>query len=257
MIYRVAIDAGHGGCDPGEVFEDRREKDDALRLALAVGERLENAGVLVLYSREGDTYATSDQRAAKINRAGADLFLSLHRGGARPSGEPAGAASFVYSDSGPAGTLARAVNAGLAGLGFRDLGVKERPDLTLLRQSAVPAVLTEAGSAFSPEDNGRFDAQFEEIAGSVAESVLRTLDAAGGSPLPVRYRVQSGAFSSRISAEDLADELEDLGFPAEVIRGGDGIFRVLTGSYERLDNAAHMEKRMRGAGCHTLLITES
>ena len=40
---RVIIDAGHGGSDPGAVFEGRQEKDDALRLALAVGRILENA----------------------------------------------------------------------------------------------------------------------------------------------------------------------------------------------------------------------
>ena len=35
---KVMIDAGHGGTkDPGAVFEDRMEKDDTLRLALAVG----------------------------------------------------------------------------------------------------------------------------------------------------------------------------------------------------------------------------
>ena len=33
----VVIDAGHGGADPGAKFEGRQEKDDALRLALAVG----------------------------------------------------------------------------------------------------------------------------------------------------------------------------------------------------------------------------
>ena len=43
-IGKVMIDAGHGGEDPGAVFEGRREKDDALRLALAVGEILEDNG---------------------------------------------------------------------------------------------------------------------------------------------------------------------------------------------------------------------
>ena len=38
MPYSIMIDAGHGGTkDPGAVFEDRMEKDDTLRLALAVG----------------------------------------------------------------------------------------------------------------------------------------------------------------------------------------------------------------------------
>ena len=32
---KVTIDAGHGGSDPGAVYEGRQEKDDNLRLALA------------------------------------------------------------------------------------------------------------------------------------------------------------------------------------------------------------------------------
>ena len=43
MREKVVIDAGHGGRDPGAVFEGRQEKDDALALALAVGELLEAA----------------------------------------------------------------------------------------------------------------------------------------------------------------------------------------------------------------------
>ena len=37
MPYTIVIDAGHGGSDPGAVYEGRREKDDNLSLAIAVG----------------------------------------------------------------------------------------------------------------------------------------------------------------------------------------------------------------------------
>ena len=40
MPYTIVIDAGHGGSDPGAVYEGRREKDDNLSLAIAVGELL-------------------------------------------------------------------------------------------------------------------------------------------------------------------------------------------------------------------------
>lgn len=36
----IALDAGHGGSDPGAVYNGRREKDDNLRLAMAVGDIL-------------------------------------------------------------------------------------------------------------------------------------------------------------------------------------------------------------------------
>ena len=44
----IVIDAGHGGSDPGAVFEGRQEKDDTLRLALAVGKILEENGQNVI-----------------------------------------------------------------------------------------------------------------------------------------------------------------------------------------------------------------
>ena len=37
-MARIVIDAGHGGVEPGSIYEGRREKDDNLRLALAVGD---------------------------------------------------------------------------------------------------------------------------------------------------------------------------------------------------------------------------
>ena len=37
MAERIIIDPGHGGFDAGASYENRKEKDDNLRLALAVG----------------------------------------------------------------------------------------------------------------------------------------------------------------------------------------------------------------------------
>ena len=43
MAYKIIIDPGHGGSDPGATFNGRQEKDDALALAMAVVELLKNA----------------------------------------------------------------------------------------------------------------------------------------------------------------------------------------------------------------------
>ena len=47
MPYSIMLDAGHGGRDPGAVYKERKEKDDTLRLTLAVGEILEAHGTPV------------------------------------------------------------------------------------------------------------------------------------------------------------------------------------------------------------------
>ena len=48
MAVKIILDAGHGGFDNGASYMGRAEKDDALRLALAVGEKLEQDGYDVL-----------------------------------------------------------------------------------------------------------------------------------------------------------------------------------------------------------------
>ena len=48
-MARVILDAGHGGYDNGAQYDGRKEKDDNLRLTLAVGQILEQNGVPVSY----------------------------------------------------------------------------------------------------------------------------------------------------------------------------------------------------------------
>ena len=52
----IVLDAGHGGANPGAVYQGRQEKDDVLALTLAVGRILENRGVDVYYTRTTDVY---------------------------------------------------------------------------------------------------------------------------------------------------------------------------------------------------------
>ena len=59
----VVLDAGHGGENPGAVYNGRREKDDALALTLAIGQILENNGVDVYYTRETDVFEPPLQKA--------------------------------------------------------------------------------------------------------------------------------------------------------------------------------------------------
>ena len=70
----VAIDAGHGGANPGAVYNGRREKEDALALALAVGQILEQNGVEVYYTRTTDIYESPARKAEEGNAVGADYF---------------------------------------------------------------------------------------------------------------------------------------------------------------------------------------
>ena len=79
MAYKIVLDAGHGGTDPGAVYNGRNEEDDNLALAQAVGKILEDNGVDVVYTRTEDIYQTPFEKARIANQSGADYFISFHR----------------------------------------------------------------------------------------------------------------------------------------------------------------------------------
>ena len=87
MAYKIVLDAGHGGEDPGAVYKDRKEKDDNLKLALAVGRILEDNGVDVVYTRTTDVYQTPFEKARIANETGAEYFISFHRNSSPQSGQ--------------------------------------------------------------------------------------------------------------------------------------------------------------------------
>ena len=163
MSYSIMLDAGHGGRDPGAVYNGRREKDDTLSLTLAIGELLQERGIDVLYTRTTDIYESPYQKALEANAAGADFFLSIHRNSYPTDNTVSGVESLVYNKSGLKYTMAQNINEGLEALGFINLGVKERPGLVVLRRTQMPAVLVEVGFINSDTDNRLFDNNFDDI----------------------------------------------------------------------------------------------
>lgn len=76
----VAIDAGHGGVDPGAVATTGAfEKDIVLAFAHALRDRLAVSGrVRTAMIRDGDHFVALDERVRLARQAGADLFISIH-----------------------------------------------------------------------------------------------------------------------------------------------------------------------------------
>ena len=67
MEPTIIIDAGHGGYDNGATYNGRKEKDDNLRLALAVGEKLQQDGFPVFFTRTTDIYQRPIDKARIIS----------------------------------------------------------------------------------------------------------------------------------------------------------------------------------------------
>ena len=253
MPYSIMLDAGHGGRDPGAVYNGRQEKDDTLALTLAIGEILQNRGIDVEYTRTTDVYESPYQKAMEANASGADFFISIHRNSYPTDNTVSGVESLVYDKSGIKLEMAENIDEALEAVGFVNLGVKARPGLVVLRRTKMPAVLVEAGFINSDTDNQLFDDNFDDIALAVADGILATLDADSGTPSS-GYTVQTGAFRNRSNAERLAGELNGLDFPAGLAEG-DGLYRVTVGAFPTLDEAAAMERRLRQAGYQTVVIS--
>lgn len=253
MAYKIVLDAGHGGEDPGAVYQGRQEKDDTLRLTLAVGDILEKNGVDVVYTRTTDVYQTPFQKARIANEAMADFFISFHRNSSPSPNQYSGVESLVYDKSGIKLEMAENINEQLEAVGFVNLGVKARPGLVVLRRTKMPAVLVEVGFINSDTDNQLFDDNFNDISLAIADAILDTLDTGSGLPSS-GYTVQAGAYRNQANADRLVNELKGLDFPAD-IAVGDGLYRVTVGVFPTLDEAAAMERRLRQAGYQTVVIS--
>lgn len=171
----VFLDAGHGGANPGAVFEGRRESDDALKLTLAVGEILEDNGIQVQYSRTTDIYESPAQKAREGNESGADYFVSIHRNSSVYPEQYSGIESLIYARGGRSQILAENINRELERVGFINLGITERPNLAVLRRTQMPAVLVEVGFINTARDNELLDNRFDEAANAIAQGIIQTV----------------------------------------------------------------------------------
>ena len=175
--YKVALDAGHGGSDPGAVYNGRQEKDDTLDLTLAVGDILKKNGVDVFYTRTTDEYETPFKKATDANNSGADLFISIHRNSSETPNQYSGVESLVFNDTGLKAEVARNINNQLEDVGFKNLGVDVRKNLVVLKRTKMPAVLVEAGFINNDKDNYLFDQEFDKIANAIADGILESIPA--------------------------------------------------------------------------------
>lgn len=253
MAYTIMLDAGHGGKDPGAQYEGRQEKQDNLRLTLAVGKILAANGIDVLYTRTKDVYQTPFEKAQIANQSGADLFISFHRNSSPAANQYSGVEVLVYDKKGLKYEMAENILGALGEIGFKELGVKARPGLVVLRRTRMPALLIETGFINSDKDNRLFEEKFQEIAEAIAEAILGTLDEAENMEKPL-YRVQTGAFRVKENADRMLYQLEDRGYPAYLIMDRD-LYKVQVGAYREVGNAIAMEQRLRNDGYSTLIVT--
>ena len=221
----VVIDAGHGGKDAGASGAAGYEKDVNLAAALTLADQLGRTGrYKVVLTRSSDVYVPLESRVRVAQRAGADLFISLHSDSA-PETNLKGASVYTLSDKASA-RATRFVSrddwfmkASLTGdQGVRDIlfdltqrATRNRSAVfaqtlvssidgkaPMLRQSHrdagfmvllapdVPAVLLEMGFVNNPEDEARLRDPAART--RLMRAVTQAIDAHFGEPMKVASR---------------------------------------------------------------------
>jgi len=105
--FIVAIDAGHGGKDPGAIgSRGTMEKNITLAIAKKLKAKIDREpGMRAVLVRDGDQFISLQGRRAKARQANADLFVSIHADAA-PRREAHGASVYALSEHGATSTTA-------------------------------------------------------------------------------------------------------------------------------------------------------
>ncbi|MGA0795462.1 MAG: N-acetylmuramoyl-L-alanine amidase [Quisquiliibacterium sp.] len=107
-LFTIAIDAGHGGEDPGAIGHGgTREKDVVLAIARLLRKRINaEPNMRAFLTRNGDYFVPLGVRVDKARRVGADLFVSVHAD-AFVDPNASGASVYVLSEKRASSSAAR------------------------------------------------------------------------------------------------------------------------------------------------------
>lgn len=202
----VFVDAGHGGMDGGAVAHGITEKNTALDLAKRVAKLLEEAGVTVKMTREDDTFIALEERANMANRAGADLFISIHLNTSGGEDDARGIETYYAPQKALSARLALRelikMNVGSGILdsrserlaetvqrfvcrksGAQNRGVKER-NYAVVYRTVCPSILVECGfiTHSGEAENLKTTSHREKVAQGVADGVVAFLRAQEADP---------------------------------------------------------------------------
>jgi N-acetylmuramoyl-L-alanine amidase len=187
---KIALDPGHGGPDGGaKSREGLIEKDVNLAITLHLRDYLQEAGALVVMTRENDKdlaqsstkgYSkrkTEDliNRAQFITQQQSDMLVSIHLNSI-PSTQWSGAQTFYYPNHKDNGMLAALIQDEIRkNLKNTDRIAKPVGNVYLLKTLKIPSALVEVGFLSNPaeEDMLKSPAYQKKIAASIYQGILR------------------------------------------------------------------------------------
>lgn len=174
----ICLDAGHGADDVGAINGSRYEKDDDLRLTLAVRDKLEKMGIKTVLTREDDSDVTLKDRCKIANKNGCTLFVSIHRNSAENETAQGIEAWVARSPKGGEKALAEDLLKSICSVtGQQNRGVKKgyrdasSRDFYINADTKMPSLLLEVGFITNEEDNAAFDEKLDATAEAIAKTI--------------------------------------------------------------------------------------
>ncbi|MBU8785279.1 MULTISPECIES: N-acetylmuramoyl-L-alanine amidase [Bacillus] len=253
-MVKIFIDPGHGGSDAGASGNGLIEKNITLQIALALRNLLldEYQNVSVQLSRTSDQTVSLTQRTNAANNWGADFYLSIHIN----AGGGTGFESYIYPGVGaPTTTYRDRIHEEIIkAVDFRDRG-KKTADFHVLRETVMPALLTENGFVDNADDADKLksSAFIQSIVRGHANGLARAFNLT--KKAEALYKVQIGAFKEKANADTLASQAEANGFDAIVIYR-ESLYKVQIGAFSSKENAEALVQKAKSAGFEAFFYQE-
>lgn len=182
----VVLDAGHGGSDTGTTVYQIKEKEVALEAVLRAGEKLEEAGIHVYYTRTDDSDASEEDRIRTVNESQADLLVSIH-GNADPRTRVTKGMEFLLTNhaSGTGLTNAELTECLKKAMEQRELSESYAEGsgrgIALLDQAELPAVMIQVGYLTNKQEALRMaeEAYLDQLAEGICDGIIQAYEEMG------------------------------------------------------------------------------
>lgn len=175
----IVLDAGHGGKDPGAISPTYGllEKDVVLDVTKKLAKMLEREGFKVYLTRDSDNYVGLYNRAEIANELGADAFVSIHANAIGRTSVSGVEVLYCPDSTGrDSMSFARVMqDAIVSELGSVNRGIVSRPNLVVIRETKMPAVLAEIGFLTNVEKEEKLlntSAYRDRCAGALYEGLM-------------------------------------------------------------------------------------
>ncbi|MGV3463808.1 MAG: N-acetylmuramoyl-L-alanine amidase, partial [Heyndrickxia sp.] len=257
---KLYIDAGHGGADPGATSNGLREKDLTLDIALKLQSILVNnyENIHVLLSRTEDVTKSLSQRTNEANTWGADFYLAIHINAASNE-EAQGYEDYIYTSLPSTSSTSKfreIIHEEVIKLNQLNNRGKKKADFYVLRESTMPAMLSENGFISNKHDASlmKQDSWRKQVALGHANGIVKAFGLKMKPKVETPgtlYKVIAGSFKDRSNAAKRMASLKNKGIEALVVTveiTGITMYRVQAGAFVSQKNAEDRLQKVINSG---------